>query len=160
MASIQQIKKRFLDLQGREMEFVGQALQMNEGPALDLVREQLAQGIKADGNPVDFTYAELTVELKSGLPGLAGVTDHLTNYDTGESYRNMYMKVEGVQVEWGTTTDKEGSIEARMNEERSFMLSDVQDGQAFRPSPKSKEELIRLHVQPDFNVLVRESLKL
>jgi hypothetical protein len=55
----------------------------------------------------------------------------LTNYDTGESYRNLYAKANGDTIEYGTDTDKEDSISDRMN------------GKAFALSRESREIFVK-----------------
>jgi hypothetical protein len=148
MASIQTIIKRFEDLKGKEMEFAAEALQDSEQTALDLVAGQLAQGIKSDGKRANFTYTPFTIASKKNKSGLAAVTSHLTNYDTGESYRGLYMKVNGSDVEFGTTTDKEAAISDRM------------DSQAFRPTKSSREILVRENLMPNFLKKIRELVKI
>jgi hypothetical protein len=148
MATIQQLKKRFIALKGREMEFAAIALQQSEEFALDLVAGQLAQGIKSDGTKANFSYAPSTIASKNQRTGLSSVTSHLTNYDTGESYRGLYMLVNGDNVKFGTHTDKEDAISERM------------DGEAFRPTKQNKEDLVREKMQPIFLKLVREAVKI
>lgn len=148
MASLQEIKRRFLELQGKEIEFAAQAIQENATVAEDMVAAQLAQGIKSDGSDANFTYAPFTIAVKRTRSGLAAVTDHLTNYDTGASYRGLYLKVEGADIKFGTTTDKEEAIEERM------------DGMAFRPTQENKEEFLNQHAQPSMNKLIRQFVKL
>ena len=82
------------------------------------------------------------------MSGLAGITDHLTNYDTGESYRGLYMKVKGNEVEFGTTTDKETDISNRMNKK------------AFGLTPENKIDFIKQFALPIFIKKVRQKLKL
>jgi hypothetical protein len=148
MSSLQTIKKRFLDLQGKEIDFASKAIQENEEVAVQMVAEQLAQGIKSDGEPANFTYTPLTIAIKKTRSGLAAVTDHLTNYDTGASYRGLYMKVKGAEIDFGTTTDKDEAIDERM------------EGQAFRPTQKNKEEFLNQFAQPSMNKFIREFVKL
>lgn len=148
MANLKEIANRFRDLRGKEIEFVKEALNENSEVAVQMVAEQLAKGIKSDGTAAVFTYSPFTIAQKKNRPGLSGVTDHLTNYDTGESYRGLYFKVNGASVEYGTTTDKEADISDRM------------DGLAFAPTPKNKEELILHFVSKTANRKIRNFLKL
>lgn len=148
MGTLQTIKKRLLQLQGKEGELARAALSENSEVAVDLNAAQLAQGILKDGSLSDFTYASFTIASKKQKSGLSAITDHLTNYDTGESYRNLFMKVEGDQIAFGTTTDKEESISDRM------------EGKAFGLTPDNKEEFIRQHVQQSFMARVKEIVKL
>jgi hypothetical protein len=148
MATLKEIKKRVLALRGKEVKIAVQALQENRKAAVDLVAVQLAQGIKSDGTKSDFVYSGVTIGIKKNKSGLAAVTSHLTNYNTGASYRGLYFRVEGSQIVEGTTTDKEQAISDRM------------DGKAFGLDKDSREELIHQHVQKTFNRKIRTFLKL
>jgi hypothetical protein len=148
MATLKDIQKRFSSLAEREMDYVATALQDSEEVAASLIASQLAFGVKSDGDQSDYPYSPLTIALKKGKSGLSGVTAYLTNYDSGESYRKLYMRVEGEDVIFGTDTDKEDAISERM------------DGMAFRPTQENKEELIAQTVQPNFNKRIKEFLKL
>lgn len=148
MASLQQLRQRFENLNGREGELAREAISDNSATAVDMVASQLAQGMMKDGARSDFSYAQFTIAVKRSMSGLAGVTDHLTNYNTGESYANLYMKVSGEEIEFGTSTDKEQSISDRMH------------GKAFGLTPDNKEEFIRQHVQQSFVIKVREIVQL
>jgi hypothetical protein len=148
MATLKELKKRVLSLRGKEVKIAVQALQDNRKAAVDLVAVQLAQGIKSDGTKSDFSYAPFTTASKKGKSGLAAVTTHLTNYNTGASYRGLYFRVEGSQIVEGTTTDKEEAISDRM------------DGKAFGLDKDSREEFIHQHVQKTFNYKIRTFLKL
>lgn len=55
----------------------------------NLVASQLAQGIRSDGSKITPEYTSFTIELKSGQPGLAGVTDRVTLYNEGNFYRGI-----------------------------------------------------------------------
>ena len=102
-----------------------------------------------DGKKSDFSYAPFTVAIKkNNRTGLAAVTSHLTNYDTGESYQKLYAKVKGFLIEFGTTTDKEESISARM------------EGKAFGLTDDSQDVWIRQYVQNSFNQIVQEYLQI
>jgi hypothetical protein len=148
MATTLDLKKRVLALRGKEKLIAAQALEDNHEIAENLNASQLAQGLKSDGTEANFTYSPFTIATKKGKPGLAGVTDHLTNYNTGESYKGLYFKITGDQVEGGTTTDKEESISDRM------------DGKAFLLDQDNKEIFIRQHVQKTFMQKIRDIIKL
>jgi len=142
------IKKRFLALQGLEIVFAREALNETSEKQMDLVAAQLAQGIKSDGSRANFTYTPTTIAIKKNRSGLASETRWLTNYDTGESYRKMFMIAKSDRVEFGTTTDKEADIEDRM------------DGKAFRPTDESKREYITNFAMPVFLSKIRGFIKL
>jgi hypothetical protein len=148
MASLKAIRDRVKNFKGRELEIALSALNANSRVAADLNAEQLAQGIMKDGKLSKFKYSPLTIEIKKTKSGLSAVVDHLTNYDTGESYRKLYMKAGGEVIIFGTYTDKEDSISKRMK------------GKAFGLTKDNKEEFMRLHVQKTFNEKVREILQL
>lgn len=137
-----------LAIKGKEAILARQALSEKLEVATDMIAGQLAQGVMSDGTFSDFQYSPFTVAIKKTRTGLSSVTDHLTNYDTGESYRQLYGKVEGDNVEYGTLTDKEESISERM------------EGKAFGLAPENKRDLIKLHVKPAFMQMVRDALKI
>lgn len=141
------MRKRFEALKGVQMEFALDSLKNSEEMAANLVAGQLAQGIKSDGSLVSFSYSPFTIAVKRTKSGLARVTDHLTNYDTGESYRNLFMKVRTNDIEFGTSTTKENAIMDRM------------DGEAFRPTRDSKITMINEKIHPEFVEKVKEFLK-
>jgi hypothetical protein len=125
-----------------------QSLSDNLEFAIEYNASQLAQGLQKDGTKSDFTYAPFTIASKRSKSGLASVTDRLTNYDTGESYRQLYAKIEGSKIIFGTKTNKEGSISARM------------DGKGFGLTPDNKEEFIRQNVRFNFIKKIKDILKL
>lgn len=148
MASLADLKKRFQGLQGKEIDLAAKAIDSTGEFAADLNAAQLAEGLKSDGSKASFTYTPLTIAIKKTRTGLAAVTTHLTNYDTGESYEKLYEKVEGNKVIFGTGTDKEAEISERM------------DDKAFGLSNDNKEIFMKENVRPAFSKLVREFLKL
>lgn len=148
MASLNSLKERFKKLQGQEIVLAAKAINGAGELAADLNASQLAQGLKNDGSAATFSYTPLTIAIKRTKTGLASVTDYLTNYDTGESYRRLYEKVEGKKVKFGTGTDKEEAISERM------------DGKAFGLTQNSKEIFMQQKVSPDFVKSVREFVML
>lgn len=148
MATLATLRARARAVQGQESKLAVEAITETSEAAADLVASQLALGQQKDGKYSNFVYSPLTIALKEGKSGLSGVVDHLTNYDTGASYRQLYAKVVGEQIEFGTTTFKEAAISKRMK------------GKAFGLTPDSKEEYVRQNVQPVFNKKVKSLLKL
>lgn len=142
------MKKRLLQLRGKEIVLAKESLNENMAVAVDFIASQLAQGIKKDGTKSTFGYARKTVRLKKGKPGLSGVTSYLTNFDTGESYKQLYGKIEGDLIEFGTKTDKEDAISGRM------------DDKAFGLAPDNKEEFIRQHIKGSFIKKVKDIVKI
>ena len=147
MSTVKDLQLKLQKLQGQETKLAIEAIMQNLDIAADLIARQLSQGIMKDGKKSDYPYSPFTIAVKRGKSGIAGITSHLTNYDTGESYRQLYAKVKGFLIEFGTTTDKEEAISARM------------EGKAFGLSPDSGEEWIRQFVQKSFNQIVQEFLK-
>lgn len=88
-------------------------LQENEERMADLNAGQMAQGLRADGSEILPSYKPLTVELKSDKPGLAGVTDRVTLYDTGEHYAELYAEVKGDQIEHGSHDGKSAKLQKK-----------------------------------------------
>lgn len=148
MASLQELKKRVLAVKGKELGIAIKALNSEAQIAADLNAEQLAQGLQTDGSKSTFSYAPFTIAVKKNRSGLAGVTEHLTNYDTGESYKKLYGTFSRDQVAFGTQTDKEDAISERM------------EGKAFGLTQDNKEIFIRQHVKPIFLKIIRELIKL
>jgi len=90
-------------------------------------RIQLEFGIKSDGKKSNFIYAPFTVAQKRKRQGIAGITDRLTNFDTGESYENLFADFKPDKATFGTNTDKEGFISERMDG-KAFGLTDENRG--------------------------------
>ena len=136
------------------MRFVAEAIDEQSEEAAILNIDQLTDGIKTDGTKVDFTYKESTIKRKSNRVGIAGITSHLTNFDTGESYTNLFEKVSKNKVIFGTTSasdkprDKEKYINERM------------DGKAFGLTPENKETFLKEFVSPLFIKKIKQKLKL
>lgn len=148
MASLNELRNNFKRLQGKEIDLAALAINEAGEMAADLNATQLAEGIKADGSKADFTYAPVTIAQKRQRSGLASVTSHLTNFDSGESYSRLYEKVEGKKVIFGTKTDKEEAISDRM------------DGKAFGLTNDSKGSLMKENVKPAFLKKIKEFVKL
>lgn len=148
MASLAQVRQNFLRLQGKEIELAAEAITEKSEAAANFNALQLAQGLKVDGSLSGFTYSPFTIKAKQGKAGLSGVTDHLTNYDTGESYRQLFEKVQGNKVIFGTTSGLQDAIDKRM------------DNEAFGLSPDNKAEFLKQNVAPLFLQKVRQLLQL
>jgi hypothetical protein len=83
----------------------------------DLQAEQLAKGVKSDGNEINPPYSPFTVEQKQkhGV-GLGRITDHVTFYDTGEMYSLMRAEVSGDQYEITNSSFKFDKMKKRSGE--------------------------------------------
>lgn len=98
----------------------------NEVPAIiertketiaDIQATQLSTGTRSDGTKTDPEYRPLTKDLKQGLPGLAGVTDRVTLYNTGDFYRNLtVVNVDGVKFEITSVDPKTAKLEEKYGE--------------------------------------------
>lgn len=138
MSTLISIRQRFIDLQGQFETIVGESMDEKGQEAANFNAKQLSEGLKTNGVKSNFVYAFSTVKSKQGMAGLAGVTDHLTNYNTGDSYNNLYQRVAGNKVIFGTTTDKEDAISKRMN------------NLAFGLTAENKSDYLKQDVNPLF----------
>ena len=138
MSNLADIRDRFKNLQDQFLGIVGEAMSDKEQEAANFNAKQLSEGLKTNGVKSNFVYAFSTVKSKRGQSGLSGVTDHLTNYDTGDSYNNLYQRVSGNKVIFGTTTDKEEAISKRM------------DNLAFGLTTENKSDFLKQDVNPLF----------
>jgi len=94
-------------------EAVISAMREKAGELPDFNREQLEMGLRSDGGEVAPPYSFVTVQLKSVKAGLAGVSDRVTLYDTGDHYRQMYAEVRGEDVIFGSRDWKSSDLEAK-----------------------------------------------
>lgn len=105
---------RSLDVRKEAVE----SLQAHEEDIADQVAGQLSAGVRGDGSAIEPEYSFLTVELKKGKPGLSGVTDRVTLYDTGDHYRELFADVEGSgEIETGSHDEKSLDLQAKYGEE-------------------------------------------
>lgn len=131
-------------------EIARQVLEDNADVLADLNAQQLAQGISSDGEATTLYgndyYAPLTVELKTGKPGLSGVTDRVTGYDTGSLYRNLYARVQGEKIEYGSTSDT------------AELFEDQASNRIYGPTEENRIEFIETVLQPRFLDAVQRAL--
>lgn len=116
-------------------------LKSNEGIMEDLMTEQLSKGFRSDGTPILPDYAPLTVELKSGRPGLAGVTDRVTLYDTGNHYSELFARIEGQTYEIGSTVEYSAKLEKKYS---------TRKGSIYGLNEDSRDELAESHLRPEW----------
>lgn len=116
------------------------ALQKNENKIADLNAYQLSRGKRSDGSDILPEYAPLTIELKKGNPGLSGVTDRVTLFDTGAHYKGLYADVQGVQIEYGSKDKKSAALEKKYATKRGGLYGLDED---------SRDELISSSLQAD-----------
>lgn len=67
----------------------------NKDTIPDMQAEQLAIGLKSDGNKILPEYAPFTIQEKMRKTGLSGVYNHVTFYDTGELYSSLTAEITG-----------------------------------------------------------------
>lgn len=123
---------------------VDDTLKENTEHIADLNASQLAKGLRADDSEISPPYADATVFEKERKSGLAGVTDHVTLYDTGDHYREMYAAVVGRAVEYGS------------KDEKSEKLQKKYGNKIYGLSTDSKEELEVQYTRPTFQRKVEE----
>lgn len=110
----------------------------NEGVMADLNAVQMAKGLRADGTEILPTYSDTTIELKEGKPGFAGVTDHVTLYDEGSHYRELYAQVQGEDaIEYGSKDSKSEKLQKKY-------------GKIYGLDEDSRDELTEQHLRPAF----------
>lgn len=59
----------------------------------DLNRSQLVAGLRDDGSDIEPEYAGITEILKRPKSGTAGITDHVTLYDTGKLHKSIFTSI-------------------------------------------------------------------
>ena len=102
-----------LDIKSQAVE----ALSVHEEDIADQIAGQLSAGVNGDGSSIEPEYAFLTVQLKQGRQGLAGVTDRVTLFDTGDHYRELYADVQGSgEVETGSHDEKSLDLQTKYGE--------------------------------------------
>lgn len=104
-----------MDLQA----IAAESLEANAETIADLNAEQLARGLRADGSQILPEYAQLTIDIKKTKSGLSGVTDHVTLYDTGDHYQQLYADVKGVEIEYGSRDEKSARLEKKYATKRA-----------------------------------------
>lgn len=107
------------------------SLQKHEEDIATQVAGQLSAGVNGDGSQIEPEYSFVTVQLKQGRPGLSGVTDHVTLYDTGDHYRELYADVEG-----------SGEIETGSNDEKSVDLQAKYGDKIYLPGETARQNVI------------------
>lgn len=109
--------------------------------AADLNATQLSQGVRSDGSELLPSYAPLTIELKKQKSGLASVTDHVTLFDTGEFYRELYAEAQGDDIEYGSKNEKAEKLNKKYSTRR---------GSIFGLDDDTSDDLVEGHLKPTF----------
>ena len=107
----------------------------------DLIATQMAHGVRSDGSDILPSYKPLTIEMKQGRSGLAGVTDRVTLFDQGNFYRGLFVKAIGLDIEYGSRDWKLEKLDKKYSTRR---------GSIVKPTEESKEEIITGFLQPQF----------
>jgi hypothetical protein len=123
-------------------------LQNNEEVIADLNATQLSHGLRSDGTKITPEYAELTVMLKEGKSGLAGITDRVTLFDTGDYYGGLYAEVQGQELTQGSTDEKADKLEKKYA---------TQKGRLTALNVDSADELATGFLSPQFKANIEDS---
>ncbi|WP_430897633.1 MULTISPECIES: hypothetical protein [unclassified Paraflavitalea] len=111
------------DLSSIDVEHLAElSLIENESVMADLNAEQMARGLRPDNSEITPTYSDLTIELKQGRPGLSGITDRVTLYETGEHYKKLYAEIKGSEYEMGSKDLKSEKLQKKYG--KIYGLSD------------------------------------
>jgi diphthamide synthase (EF-2-diphthine--ammonia ligase) len=124
-----------------------ETLRENEKVMADLNASQMAQGKRATGTDIRPDYKPLTIALKEGKFGLAGVTDHVTLYNTGSHYQKLYAEVEGDEIEYGSKDSKSESLQEKY-------------GAIYGLTDDSLDDLVEGHVRSDYVKKISDQLGL
>lgn len=91
----------------------------------DLNKKRLSEtGKDSDGNSIG-DYTEYTTILKDEYgSGIGAITDHVTGYNTGESYRSMFSSVISDELIVDTTTPQWSLFEEHFNNTAILGLTD------------------------------------
>jgi hypothetical protein len=112
----------------------------------DLNATQLSQGLRSDGSETLPSYTALTIQLKGEKTGLASVTDHVTLYDTGDFYKELYAEVHGEDVEVGSKNWKSDKLQKKYSTAK---------GSIFGLNVDSRDELVVI-MQPGWQQKIEE----
>lgn len=117
MSTIIAVAKRVNTLASTLQNEVPDIINRTKETVADIQATQLSTGTRSDGTRTTPDYRPLTIELKQGQPGLAGVTDRVTLYNTGEFYRGLtVMNIDGVKFEITSRDPKTAKLEEKYGE--------------------------------------------
>jgi hypothetical protein len=122
-----------------------EVLEENTNVMADLIAGQLAQGLRSDGSEILPSYAPLTIELKKNKSGLAGVTDHVTLFDTGSHYEKLYTEVKGDELEYGSKDNKSAGLQEKYDRKGKSSK-----GSIYGLTEDSKDDLTGGHTEPQW----------
>lgn len=130
---------------------VEDVLTANENVMADLIAGQLAQGLRSDGSEILPSYSELTIELKKKKSGLAGVTSHVTLFDTGAHYQGLYTTVKGDEIEYGSHDPKSAGLQEKYDRKTGKAT-----GSIYGLTEDSKDDLTSGHTEPLWEQTIEE----
>ena len=113
----------------------------------DINASQMARGKRSDGSDILPSYSELTISLKKEKSGLAGVTDHVTLFDTGAHYRALYADIRGDEIEYGSHDEKSGKLQKKYDTSR---------GSIYGLDNDSREDLVEGFLRSDFETEIEK----
>jgi hypothetical protein len=125
-----------------------QTIVENKEVISDLIATQMSQGLRSDGTDILPDYAPLTIELKKGKQGLAGVTDRVTLFDTGEHFKELYVEVKGDEMDYGSKVPYAEDLEEKY---------DTAKGSIHKMTEESQEELVNGYLENDFYSRINEA---
>lgn len=125
------------------------SLQAHENDVSDQIAGQLSAGVNGDGSSITPEYSFLTVQLKKDKPGLAGVTDRVTLFDTGEHYRKLY-----------TDVQSDGGIETGSHDSKSLDLQAKYGEGIYEVGETARQNVIDEGLQETFEEKIAEDTRL
>ena len=95
-------------------EIAVSVLEELDGFMADLNREQLAKkGVNSDGSDIRPEYSGVTEILKRSKSGTAGITSHVTLFDTGDFHKSIFAEIFPDEVIMDATDSKLFDLEAK-----------------------------------------------
>lgn len=95
------------------------SIEENEEVIADMMAARLARGKRADGTDILPDYKPITIAIKeeTGV-GLGAVTDHVTLFQTGAHYQELYADVQGEVIEYGSKDSKSEKLQKKYDTAR------------------------------------------
>jgi len=83
----------------------------------DLNAEQMAKGLRSDGEQIAPFYKPLTIRLKQEFgTGIGSITDHVTLYNEGNFYKGIKTDIAGEKIITDSTDPKSAKIKKKYGE--------------------------------------------
>lgn len=122
------------------------ALSEHEEGIADQIAGQLSAGVNGDGSAITPEYAFLTIQLKTGKPGLSGVTDRVTLFDEGDHYKELFTEVE-----------KSGEFISGSHDEKSLDLQAKYGEGIYQPGETARQNVIDEGLRESWENKIAES---